>query len=142
MSPLHSGSTRDITQTEEKTPEEVIAGLLVQREIRDLLKEQVGGNQNALKIAYSEAIEAGDFATCDAIENSPRLWEARPDAADLEEWKAARLEAEEPQLSAEVRDLSAALKDCESILADVEGEIREVSGLRESGIADLASEKA
>ena len=127
-------------RTATKSTEDMIAGLLIQREIRDLLKEQIGDDPNALKIAYSDAIDAGDYTTCDAIENSPRLWEARPSVPELEEWKAARLEAEEPTLSAEVRDLSAALKDCGNILDDVEADIREVSGIHEDdGMAALTN---
>ncbi len=126
-------------RTAEKTPEEKIASLLAQREIRDLLVAQVGNDQNALKIAYGDALDAGDFETCNAIENSPRLWEARPSADELETWKAARLEIEEPELSKEVGHLSAALNDCGNILDGVDEEIREVTGVRDNeGISTIA----
>ena len=145
LAPVETAHGQSIAKARKatKSTEDVIADLLVQREIRDLLKEQVGNDPNALMIAYNDAVEAGDFTTCSAIENSPRLWEARPDAETLEQWKAVRLEAEEPTLSAEVRDLSAALKDCENILDDVEADIRQTSGVQEGdGMAALTNEPA
>lgn len=125
---------------ETKSTEELIAGQFLQQQNYELLREQVGNDKNALRIAYRDALEAKDFSVCDAIEKSSRLWEARPDADELASWQAERLEAEQPELSEEVRDLTDCLADCVAILDSVEGTIRDVSGLpSDDGIEALAN---
>ena len=114
----------------EKTPEEKIADLLMQTEIRRLLAEQISGDPNQLKISYFDALAAKDWATLDAIEQAPQLWAGRPDAETLEAWKSERLAIETPELSEEVRDLTEALGDTGNVLDSIETSIRDVTKVR------------
>lgn len=130
-------------RAKDKTPEEKIADLLMQTEIRRLLSEQISGDPNQLKISYFDALAAGDFATADAIEQAPMLWPGRPDADTLKQWQSERLAVETPELSEEVKDLTDALGETGAVLDSIEASIRDVTKVRpDDGISVVADADA
>jgi hypothetical protein len=144
LSPVETAKGAAIAKAREKggSTEDRLAALLMQTEIRRLLADQTEGNPNQVKITYRDALLAKDFATLDAIETAPMLWQGRPGNDDLEVLKAERLEVEIPELSQEVGYLSAALDDTGSLLADVERDLNRAAGKSEidpiGAIADVA----
>jgi hypothetical protein len=131
LGPVEEAHQAAITKarTKGKSTEENIADLFLRTEIRGLLKEQIGGDEVQVKIAYYDALKRGDFATADAIETLPDLWPGRPSNDDLEAWQADRLEIEEPQLSHEVALLSEALNDTGNAFEQIEADIQRISGI-------------
>jgi len=106
------------------TPEEKLVATLEQTEIRRYLNEQTGGDALQTRIAYQDALEAGDFATMDAIEHAPRIWPGRLKDADLETLRTRRLEITDPRLGREVLLLDHAYADTTSVIDFVTGEVQ------------------
>ena len=122
LGPVEKALTEATSQaTKKATSEDRIASLLEQTEIRRYLEP----DPLKVKIAYEDALEAGDFATLDAIEGSPRLWPGRPTEEVLTGLKSDRLTVVDPRLGEQVNWLNHAVRDTTDTLdyvaQDIEG---------------------
>ena len=102
---------------ETEAPQDKVASVVLGSEIRRYL----GDNPLEVRLAYQDAVEAGDFDLLDAVEMSPSIWPGRPDAETMAELTRRRLEVTDPRLGEEVRLLSDAAEDVAGDFTEAEG---------------------
>lgn len=85
-----------------------------------------------LRIAYVDALERGDWATCNAIETCPPVFQSESgqsslESDDLAELRAQRIEVEDPDRAELIAATSDALGDVQSLLDASERDLDERS---------------
>jgi hypothetical protein len=120
----------------EDAPETQLMQFLRLSEIRHLLAEQHGADPLKIREAYLDAIRAGDFAVCDAIEDAPGIWGGKPDADTMAELVGQRIDSEDPVLSAELSDLHEAEREIVAVLNAAEAEVHDLTGAADDPVSE------
>jgi len=86
---VETARQKEITKAKAKSssPEETLLARFEQSEIRRLIQETTGGDPIQTRILYFDALEDGDAATMDAIENAPRLFPGVPLPDEKAKWR-------------------------------------------------------